>query len=332
MSHLPVLLTEVVRALAIQKDDVIVDGTFGAGGYTRAILEVKKCHVIGLDRDPSVAGFAQAVAEKFPQNFSFYETKFSKMDEVLNGRKVDGVVLDIGVSSMQLDQGERGFSFMRNGPLDMRMSGVGVNAKDAIKYLAHNELIRIFKVYGEEKRARRCADFIVRAREKSLIETTEELANIVSAALGRTGRIHPATRVFQALRIFINDELGELYRALLAAEKILKPGGRFAVVSFHSMEDRIVKNFFRVRSGYMSGRSRHLPPQQVSASLPSFSQKKRSGISVSKEELAVNLRARSARLRVAERTSAPIWPKACETDIDILPGVLSLTELERRAA
>jgi len=328
MSHVPVLLGEVLTALAPTDGEAYIDATFGAGGYSAAILGAADCQLIGLDRDPNVRVHVDRLKSEFGDRFEFVETQFSNMEEALDGALVDGVVLDIGVSSMQLDEGARGFSFMRAGPLDMRMSGKGPSAADAVNHLEHGDLIQIFKVYGEERRARRCADFIVRAREAAPIETTLALADIISAALGRSGKNHPATRVFQALRIYINDELGELYKALLAAEKVLRPGGRLVVVSFHSLEDRIVKTFFRTRSGETQGGSRHLPPQAVSEDRPSFNLQKRSSISASKDELAQNPRARSARLRFGVRTDAPLWPSID----DVLPRVPSLDALQRLAA
>ena len=328
MSHIPVLLGEVLRALKPAQGETYLDGTFGAGGYTKAVLGAADCHVIGLDRDPNVQPHVDEVAAEFGERFSFVQSEFSGMEAAIGGKQIHGVVLDIGVSSMQLDQGVRGFSFMREGPLDMRMSGRGVSAADAISLLEHNELIQIFKVYGEERRARRCADFIVRAREQGAVTTTLALAEIISSALGRQGKNHPATRVFQALRIYVNDELGELYRALLAAEKILHPGGRLIVVTFHSLEDRIVKSFFRARSGEVAGSSRHLPPQAVSENAPSFKLTRRSGIAPSKQEQKDNKRARSARLRYGIRTNAPVWSEP----ENLLSDVPSLEALKRRAA
>ena len=326
MSHIPVLLNEVLRALNPQDGDKIIDGTFGAGGYSRAILGAAKCDVIGLDRDPNVVTTAEDFANEFGGRFSFVQTEFSKLDEVAD--QVDGVVLDIGVSSMQLDQGERGFSFMRSGPLDMRMGAGGPSAADAVNSLSHADLLRIFKVYGEEKRARRCADFIVRARTERPIETTDALAGIITEALGKTGKTHPATKVFQALRIYINNELGELYDALLAAEKVLKPGGRLVVVTFHSLEDRIVKSFLRARSDGDVAGSRHLPPQMTSGPSPTFKLKKRSGVSASREEELRNPRSRSARLRSGVKIGTSVWDGAEE----LLPSVPHIDDLKVRAA
>ena len=328
MSHVPVLLPDVLKALDPKDGERYVDGTFGAGGYTRAILDAAECSVLGLDRDPNVRVDVDAISSKFNSRFAFKEIAFSQMEGALGLGKVDGIVLDIGVSSMQLDQAGRGFSFMREGPLDMRMSTKGPSAADAVKHLETNELASIFKVYGDEKRAKRCADFIVRARQEQAITTTQQLADILSSALGRQGKHHPATRVFQALRIYINDELGELYRALVAAERVLRPGGRLVVVSFHSLEDRIVKSFLRSRSEMDPSGSRHMPPQETKTASLSFTVPKRSGVTADKDETSANPRARSARLRWGVRTAGPIWAG----DEDLLPGAPSLDVLERRVA
>lgn len=316
MRHYPVMLPEVLSALAPQEGEIYVDGTFGNGGYSEAILKAVNCNVIGLDRDPNVAARAAELSEQYDGRFRLIETPFSKMDEIDIGL-VDAVILDIGVSSMQLDQAERGFSFMRSGPLDMRMGADGPTARDAIKYMSYSDLIRVFQVYGEERRARRAADFIVKAREEGDIETTEELADLIEKVLGRTGKIHPATRVFQALRIFVNDELGELYRGLCAAEKILKPGGRLIVVTFHSLEDRIVKSFLRRRAGEFKGGSRYAPEVKREGPEPSFAQGKRSVIKPSKTEVEENPRSRSAKLRFAIRSDMAPFPM----DDDLLPDV-----------
>ena len=323
MRHYPVMLPEVLNALAPQDGETYVDGTFGNGGYSEAFLKAANCNVVGLDRDPNVQPRAEELSAQYDERFRLIETPFSKMDEV-GLSEVDAVVLDIGVSSMQLDQAERGFSFMRSGPLDMRMGNTGPTAADAVKTLSHSDLIRIFQIYGEERRARRAADFIVRARDEGDITTTEELADIVERALGRSGKNHPATKVFQALRIFINDELGELYRGLCAAEKILKPGGRLIVVTFHSLEDRIVKSFLRRRAGDVTGGSRYAPEVKHEGPEASFTEGKRSVIKPSKTEVAENARSRSAKLRFAIRTEADAFP----VDDELLPLVASLSDLE----
>lgn len=309
-------------ALAPKDGETYVDGTFGNGGYSEAFLKSANCNVVGLDRDPNVQFRADELSKGYEGRFRLIETPFSKMDEV-NLSEVDAVVLDIGVSSMQLDQAERGFSFMRSGPLDMRMGNTGPTAADAVRSLPHSDLIRVFQVYGEERRARRAADFIVRARQEGDIVTTDALADILEKALGRTGKTHPATKVFQALRIFINDELGELYRGLCAAEKVLKPGGRLIVVTFHSLEDRIVKSFLRRRAGEVSGGSRYAPEVKHEGPAASFKEGKRSVIKPSKTEVAENARSRSAKLRFAIRTQAAPFPM----DDDLLPRVAQLEEL-----
>ena len=317
------MLPEVLSALNPQAGETYVDGTFGNGGYSEAFLQAAECHVIGLDRDPNVGPRAKELVINYQGRFRLIETPFSKMDGV-GVAPVDAVILDIGVSSMQLDQAERGFSFMRAGPLDMRMGADGPTAADAIKSLSHSDLIRVFQVYGEERRARRAADFIIRARDEADITTTDALADLIEKALGRTGKNHPATRVFQALRIYINDELGELYRGLCAAEKILAPGGRLIVVTFHSLEDRIVKSFLRRRSGEITGGSRYAPEVKHDGPAASFAQGKRSVIKPSKSEVGENPRSRSAKLRFAIRSDAPAFPM----DDGLLPNVPSVHDLK----
>jgi 16S rRNA (cytosine1402-N4)-methyltransferase len=326
MMHYPVMLPEVLRGLDMRAGQTCVDGTFGNGGYSEAILRSAPCSVIGLDRDPNVLPRANELISEWGKRFQFIQTPFSKMDEV-GIESVDAVVLDIGVSSMQLDQAARGFSFMRDGPLDMRMAqGGGPTARDAVLNLSVSELTRVFQVYGEEKRARHVANCIVSAREQGDIVTTADLADILEKALGRRGKTHPATRVFQALRIFVNDELGELYKGLCAAERILQPEGRLVVVTFHSLEDRIVKSFFRRRAGEVSGGSRYAPEVKHDGPAASFTLQQRSVTKPSKTEVSENARSRSAKLRVAERTeAAPFDP-----DDRLLPNVISLTELEAR--
>ena len=326
MKHYPVMLPEVLQALNMQSGETCVDGTFGNGGYSQAILDGADCNVIGLDRDPNVKLRADEFAQAYPDRFRLIQTPFSKMDALEIG-SVDAVVLDIGVSSMQLDEAERGFSFMREGPLDMRMEqGGGPTARDAVLNLSVDELTQIFKVYGEEKRARHVANCILSARDAGDIQTTTDLAGILEQALGRRGKTHPATRVFQALRIFINDELGELYRGLCAAENLLKPGGRLVVVTFHSLEDRIVKSFFRRRAGEVRGGSRYLPEVETQSVSASFDLPKRSVTKPSKTEIEENARSRSAKLRLAIRTRADVFA----AEDRLLPNVLALSELEAR--
>lgn len=314
--HYPVMLPEVISALSALDGETYIDGTFGYGGYSEAFLNAATCDVIGLDRDPTVAPRAMQLAEKYKGRFKLIETPFSKMAEQ-NLPKVDAVVLDIGVSSMQLDQAQRGFSFMRSGPLDMRMGPSGPTAAMAVNQLGHGELAIIFKMYGEERQAGRIAAAILRAREQGDLATTEELAGVIEATIGRSGKTHPATRVFQALRIFINDELGELYEGLCAAEQILKPGGRLIVVTFHSLEDRIVKSFFRRRAGEMPGGSRYAPQVMQAQEAASFNLPKRSVVKPSSGEIAENPRSRSAKLRCGVRTAAG----AMSADDMLLPKV-----------
>jgi len=320
------MLPEVLDALAMQAGQTCVDGTFGNGGYSEAILNSATCSVVGLDRDPNVASQAEELVGTWGGKFRLIQTPFSKMDEV-GLDPVDAVVLDIGVSSMQLDQAERGFSFMREGPLDMRMEqGGGPTARDAVLNLSAEELTRVFQVYGEEKRARHVANCILSAREQGDIATTADLAAILEQALGRRGKTHPATRVFQALRIFVNDELGELYQGLCAAERLLKPGGRLVVVTFHSLEDRIAKSFFRRRAGEVQGGSRYAPEIKNIGPAASFTLPQRSVTKPSKTEVEENARSRSAKLRAAIRTEAAPF----EADDRLLPNVISLAELEAR--
>jgi len=308
--HAPVLLGEVIDALAPGPGDVIIDATFGAGGYTRAILATGAT-VIALDRDPTVQPHADAVAGDFPGRFRLVRTPFSGLSEAFEASgepRLDGVVFDIGVSSMQLDQAERGFSFMRDGPLDMRMGDDGVTAADIVNAWDHGPLAHIFKLYGDERQSGRVATAILRRRAERPFERTLDLAEVVEKALGgrRGAAIHPATRVFQALRIAVNDELGELRAGLEAAEATLASGGRLAVVTFHSLEDRIVKAFLTERTGNAPGGSRHAPVA-VESREPSFTLKFKGAREAGEAELAANPRARSARLRAAVRTDAAPW-------------------------
>ncbi|HEY0927739.1 16S rRNA (cytosine(1402)-N(4))-methyltransferase RsmH [Brevundimonas sp.] len=308
--HAPVLLDEVIEALAPRKGDVIIDATFGAGGYTRAILKTGAT-VIALDRDPTVQVHADAVADDYPDTFRLIRTPFSGLADAFaqtGAAKLDGVVFDIGVSSMQLDQAERGFSFMRDGPLDMRMSDEGETAADIVNTWDHGPLAHIFKLYGDERQSGRVATAILRRRVERPFSRTLDLAEVVEKALGgrRGAAIHPATRVFQALRIAVNDELGELRAGLEAAEATLAPGGRLAVVTFHSLEDRIVKAFLTERTGNAPGGSRHAPVA-VETRKPSFTLSFKGAVEAGDAELAANPRARSAKLRAAVRTDAAPW-------------------------
>jgi 16S rRNA (cytosine1402-N4)-methyltransferase len=298
--HVPVLLDEVLDALQPLDGARIVDGTFGAGGYSRALLNAGAT-VVAIDRDPSVAPLADALKAEFTSRFSFVPGAFSALDE-LAAAPVDGVVLDIGVSSMQLDEADRGFSFLRDGPLDMRMSAEGESAADLVNGLDESDLANLLYAYGEERKSRRIAHTIVAARATTPIATTAELARLIEKAIGRKpGDAHPATRSFQALRIAVNNELDELVEGLFAAERVLHEGGRLAVVTFHSLEDRIVKRFFDPEKGAPT-RSRHLPRVESEARRWSEVRKPRKA---SERETAHNPRARSATLRSALRSAAP---------------------------
>ena len=310
--HTSVLLDEVLAVLEPGAGKRIVDGTFGAGGYTRALLQAG-AEVVAFDRDPTARRFAEPIAADpvLGPRFRLIEARFSAMDEMLGEGSVDGVALDLGVSSMQLDEAERGFSFMRDGPLDMRMGAQGPTAADLVNDLPQAELARIFYVYGEERESRRVASFLARRRAETPFTRTLDLAEVVERALGgrRGAKVHPATKVFQALRIAVNEELSELEVGLEAAERALKVGGRLAVVTFHSLEDRIVKAFFTARSGRTPGGSRHAPPAQ-SGPQPSFQMVFNGAREPTEAETAGNPRARSAKLRAAIRTQAPAWRAA----------------------
>ena len=310
--HVPVLVREAVAALNPLSGAIFVDGTFGRGGYARALLEAADCVVWGIDRDPQAIAHGAAMAAASAGRLHLIQGRFGAMREMLRAEDVtavDGIVLDLGVSSPQLEDPARGFSFTREGPLDMRMDAAGPSAADVVNTLSEQELSDLIHVLGEERQARRIARAIVTARAKRPIRTTTELAVIVAGVVRPERRrrpgaaaINPATRTFQALRIHVNDEFGELDHGLAAAELLLRPGGRLAVVSFHSLEDRRVKQFLRARSGGDAG-SRHRPaaPRRPA----SFRLLQRRAIRPSTAEVAANARARSARLRAAERTDAP---------------------------
>lgn len=317
--HIPVLLPEVLDALGVAAGEHYLDGTFGAGGYTRAILQAADCRVTALDRDPQAIRDGQAAVSEFSGRLRLIQARFGDLlDGIpeLEGEQFDGVVLDIGVSSMQLDQADRGFSFQADGPLDMRMSageaaeGGGEDdepsAADLVNTLPEGQLADIIYQLGEERRSRPIAAAIVRRRAVTPFERTRDLADVVARAYGRPpkdGR-HPATRTFQALRIAVNDELGELARGLAGAERLLVPGGRLVVVTFHSLEDRIVKRFFAERSGKLAGGSRHRP--DLNQFEPTtFRNVNQRPLTPGNQEIAANPRARSAKLRRGERTDVP---------------------------
>jgi 16S rRNA (cytosine1402-N4)-methyltransferase len=307
VSHLPVLLDEVVAALAPRDGATYVDGTFGGGGYSTALLDAAQCRVVGIDRDPDAVARGAALAARYAGRLRLVEGRFGEMARLLGGEKVAGVALDLGVSSPQLDDPGRGFSFRADGPLDMRMGRDGESAADLVNAASETQLADIIREYGEERFARRVARAIVARRP---FARTGELAETVRAAIPHRdpSGIDPATRTFQALRIAVNDELGELDRGLAAAEEALAPGGRLAVVSFHSLEDRRVKDFLKRRSGAAPKGSRHLPA--AAAPAPSFRLLTRKPVEPSAAELRRNPRARSARLRAAERTGATAWREA----------------------
>jgi 16S rRNA (cytosine1402-N4)-methyltransferase len=301
--HIPVLIEPLIAAVA-PVTGLWVDGTFGAGGYARALLAAGAAQVVGIDRDPTVFKLAAGWAGAYGDRLRLVEGTFSNLDALV-GTPVDGVVLDLGVSSMQIDTPERGFSFQKDGPLDMRMAATGPSAADIVAGATEAELADILYQYGEERLSRRIARAIVAARTAAPIATTAALAAIVERALPRAkpGQSHPATRSFQALRIAVNDEFGQLLQGLEAAERALKPEGRLAVVSFHSLEDRVVKRFFQARSGGDGNASRHAPARE--SEVPAFRMARRQSITADAAELARNPRARSAHLRVGIRTAAP---------------------------
>jgi len=302
---------------------IYVDATFGAGGYSRAVLDVAGTRVVGIDRDRSaiVGGFD--LVDRSGGRLTLVEDRFSNLAEICAAQgfaAVDGVVMDVGVSSMQLDEAERGFSFRLGGPLDMRMGRDGPTAADVIASASETDLANIIYIFGEERHSRAVARAIVAARKEAPVTTTRALAAIVAKVVrSKPGEIHPATRTFQALRIFVNEELDELHLALTAAESVLKPGGRLVVVSFHSLEDRIVKNFFAER-GKAGGGSRHLP--EITQAAPSFVILTKRPVKPDDAEISANPRARSAKLRAAERTQAPAHAAASLPAWPTLDGVM----------
>ncbi|MGI3170764.1 16S rRNA (cytosine(1402)-N(4))-methyltransferase RsmH [Pseudooceanicola sp. C21-150M6] len=301
--HIPVLLRPLLAAVA-PVSGVWLDGTFGAGGYSRGLLEAGAEKVIGVDRDPLALEMAQGWASEYGEKLEIRKGNFAELDKIAD-EMLDGVVLDLGVSSMQLDLAERGFSFMKDGPLDMRMSQEGPSAADLINGMSEGDLADVIFLYGEERASRRIARAIVRAREEAPVTTTLALAKIVEGCLPRPkpGQSHPATRTFQALRIAVNDEYGALAEGLMAAERALTPGGALAVVTFHSVEDRMVKRFLQQRSGNTGRANRYAPETPEDA--PRFTIVNKKAIGADEDELAQNPRSRSAMLRVARRTEAP---------------------------
>jgi 16S rRNA (cytosine1402-N4)-methyltransferase len=312
--HIPVLLDEVVAALMPRDGATYVDGTFGGGGYSAAMMAAARCRVLGIDCDPEALRRGAALATTHKGRLTLIEGRFGDMDRLVAGatpEPIAGIALDLGVSSIQLDSAERGFSFRLDGPLDMRMGRDGTSAADLVAELPEPRLATLIREFGEERYARRIARAIATQRQRQPILRTGELAEIVRSAVPtREPGLDAATRTFQALRIAVNDELGEVDRGLVAAERLLMPGGRLAVVSFHSLEDARVKNFLRGRSSAAPSGSRHLPPAAVRP--PSFTLVWRRAVRPSADEITRNPRARSARLRAAERTTAPAWPAAGE--------------------
>ena len=310
--HVPVMLPEVLGALSPKDNAYYLDATFGNGGYSSAILETADCHLAAIDRDPDAIARGQAKMVSYGSRFLLLQGTFGNLANLIKGTdfaQLDGIVFDLGVCSTQLDQAERGFSFMRDGPLDMRMSKTGPSAADIVNTASEATLADIIWRYGEDRASRRIARAIAKAREDAPITTTLALADIVRSVLPRPkpGQSDPATRTFQALRIEVNDELREIDEALSAAETVLKPGGLLVVVSFHSLEDRLVKQFLTPRSGRGARPSRHLPDRITQPA--SFELVSRKAIAASPEEAASNPRARSAKLRAARRTDAPVWQR-----------------------
>lgn len=314
--HIPVLLRPILT-LCAPIDGLWVDGTFGAGGYARGLLDAG-ARVIGIDRDPLAHQMAAPWAKDYP-GLRLELGTFSDLDEIA-GEKVDGVVLDLGVSSMQIDQAERGFSFQKDGPLDMRMSQDGPSAADLVNEASEDHIADVLFHFGEERAARRMARAIVEARAKAPFTTTLQLAEVIARCLPRPkpGQSHPATRAFQGLRIAVNAEFDQLAQGLAAAERALKPGGLLAVVTFHSLEDRVVKRFFQQAAGQDGNANRYAP--ETTQTIPRFTLMSKKPVEADAEELALNPRSRSARLRIARRTDAPAKaPKADDIDLPQTP-------------
>lgn len=321
MGHIPVMLDHVVEHMAMQDGDVVVDGTFGGGGYTRALLNAANVNVFAIDRDPAALDRAKSVTDAFGERFSLLGGRFGDMARLLSEAgvtSVDAIVLDLGVSSFQLDEADRGFSFMRDGPLDMRMGDTGPSAADLVNMADESVLADIVFHLGEDRDARRIAKAICAARSAEPFTTTLQLAERIEEAVGgRRGRkTHPATKAFQAFRMFVNEELDELASALEAAEALLGEGGRLVVVTFHSLEDRMVKNFLSDRAGKVSGGSRFQPEVVMNGPAPTFERMKKIS-APDTAEVTANRRARSSRLRSAVRTSAPSWGEPVETGVPL---------------
>jgi len=309
--HISVMTQEVLSGLKLRDGGTYIDGTFGQGGYTRAMLDAATTRVFGIDRDPAAITFGTKLISKYDGRLTLLQGCFGDMVSIMADEgisRVDGVMLDLGVSSPQIDDPKRGFSFRYDGPLDMRMECEGPTAADFINHASEEEIADVIFQYGEERYSRRIARGIVEARKIKPILSTSQLVQVIHANVRRAkDGIDPATRTFMALRIQVNDELGELDRGLMGAEKILGPGGRLAVVAFHSLEDRKIKSFLHEHSGITAKGSRHMPEIIDSNLAPSFSLTKRGAIKPGADEVILNPRARSARLRVAERTDAPAW-------------------------
>ncbi|HRX75386.1 MAG TPA: 16S rRNA (cytosine(1402)-N(4))-methyltransferase RsmH [Hyphomonas sp.] len=320
--HKPVMMDEVLEWLAPKDGDVIVDGTFGGGGYTRAILMAAKCSVYAIDRDLDAIVRAEELAAQTDRVTPLLG-RFGEMDTLVRAtgtQQVDGVVLDIGVSSFQIDEGHRGFSFNKDGPLDMRMGAAGPTAADVVNLMPEGDLANVIFRLGEEKQARRIARQIVQRRKERPFETTLDLAETIETAVGgrKGSRIHPATLSFQAIRMYVNDELGELARALVAAERLLKPGGRLVIVTFHSLEDRMVKQWLRDRSGKNAGGSRHMP-LMAKGPAATFDLQPSKAVLPQDKEVEGNPRARSAKLRAAVRTEAPAINEDADDGMNLPP-------------
>ena len=307
--HHPVMLPQIISVLAPKDGDYIIDATFGNGGYSREILNQADCFVAGIDRDPDAISRAHTQMQIFGENFTILEGPFSEIERMTANtqfNKPNGIVFDLGVCSTQLDEAERGFSFKSDGPLDMRMSKVGESAADIVNSMSEKELADIIFTYGDERASRRIARAISIKRQEAPLLRTSELGHIIRSVLPRAkkGQSDPATRTFQALRIYVNNEIEELCNALLASERILPEGGILAVVSFHSLEDRIIKRFFHQRAGYAAQPSRHQP--STPDAVPTFQLLPRKPILPENSEIKTNPRARSAKLRVGIRTSAKV--------------------------